>query len=120
MKLQIDTEAKTIKLEGNVNTEKLFRFLKGTFPKTWGDFEICPEVINNTTWINPIYVPYTPIHHWRPYWAYFPNNTVNVLTSTTGLGAHTASSDNHNSINYSVSAGNVELKPGTYNIQVEL
>ena len=58
MKLQIDTVAKTIKVDENVKFKDLIKVLKKMFPDTWDDYSLVGnEVIY---WYNP--VPWTYIN----------------------------------------------------------
>ena len=67
MKLQIDTTAKTVKVEEKVNLEALYEALQRFFPNgEWKAFSL----ETNTTiigWSNPIYVPYYPTITPLPY-----------------------------------------------------
>ena len=77
MKIQIDSSAKTIKIEGNVKLSDLIKHLESLLPKDcklgyWKDYELeCTTVINN--WNYPIiikdYTPYNPTPFWyqQPY-----------------------------------------------------
>lgn len=58
MKLQIDTVAKTIKVDENVKFKELIKVLKKMFPDTWDDYSLVGnEVIY---WYNPI--PWTYVN----------------------------------------------------------
>lgn len=54
MKFQIDTTAKTIKLEESASVVKLLNILKSMFPDDWEDYKI----LTNTT---IVYTPYRSI-----------------------------------------------------------
>ena len=62
MKLQIDTDKKTIKIEENINLKKLIDSIKKLFPdKEWEGYELQ----TNTTilnWSSPVYI--TPKYDW--------------------------------------------------------
>jgi hypothetical protein len=71
MKLQIDTRAKTIKIEESINASELFQLLNEMFPDSkWKEYLIIPvEVIRE--WRDPIVmpwpVPYDPAPWTNPY-----------------------------------------------------
>lgn len=66
MKLQIDTVAKTIKVEGDINLAELFDGLKRLLPEDeWKKFTLEANTI--IEWINPITIPYSP-----PVYPYYP------------------------------------------------
>ena len=68
MKLQIDTDNKTIRIEETVNLGELFNKLDTLFPNLeWREYSIESTVFN--TWINPITVyPSDPIiYPWVTY-----------------------------------------------------
>lgn len=54
MKIQIDTEKKTITLNETTNLKNLFSTVKTILPKDWEEYELKIEPITN--WVNPIYV----------------------------------------------------------------
>jgi hypothetical protein len=59
MKLQVDTNAKTIKIEGQVQFKDLIKTLKKLLPKEWMDYSLDGSSI--TYWYNPItWYPYQP------------------------------------------------------------
>lgn len=66
MKLQIDTNLKTIKIEEDVNLGELMDMLNSFFPNDkWKEFSLKPELITN--WINPVTIPYVPYVPTYPY-----------------------------------------------------
>lgn len=71
MKIQLDTNSKTIKLEESVNLGELQELLEKFLPNgQWKEFKLeTNTVINN--WTNPIiidrYVPYYPWWSTQPY-----------------------------------------------------
>lgn len=71
MKLQIDTELKTVKIEGQVNLKEFTERIKTILPD-WEDYKLeTNTVIQN--WNNPFVVPYVPFAPYtRPYypWTY--------------------------------------------------
>jgi len=57
MKIQIDTKAKTIKVDENVRIAEFIKIVKKMFPESWGEYSILGnEVIY---WYNPIPWTYT-------------------------------------------------------------
>ena len=63
MKLQVDTNLKTITVEESINLGELMDVLNDMFPKfAWREFTICP-VKTIEHWTNPISIPWTP---WQP------------------------------------------------------
>jgi len=69
MKIQLDTEQKTIKLDSDENLGELIRVLNNLLPKNkWKEFEIQTNV-NIQTWTNPyiikrVLAPYIPVAPW--------------------------------------------------------
>jgi len=61
MKLQIDTENKTIKVDENVLLEDLVKVLNKLLPKEWKNYTL--ETNSTWYWYNPI--PYYPSQPWR-------------------------------------------------------
>jgi len=60
MKLQIDTENKTIKVEQNVLFSDLLKVLNKLLPKEWKNYTL--ETNSTWYWYNPI--PYYPSRPW--------------------------------------------------------
>lgn len=57
MKIQLDTVAKTIKIEENILLGEFIDKLKIILPKKeWRNFTLIPEVLKD--WFNPIVIPY--------------------------------------------------------------
>jgi len=94
MKIQLDTSAKTIKVENDIKIKDLIKTLKKLLPDDWEDFELQTNVtINN--WNTPIVVG----GGWsRPLFPWY-NETICK-----------SESDNKQLCDYS-------LKAGTYNIE---
>lgn len=64
MKLQIDTVAKTIKLEQSAKISDFISAVKKLFPNDWKDYSIeAVQTIYN--WYEPIYVPQPIIPMWQ-------------------------------------------------------
>jgi hypothetical protein len=61
MKLQIDTKAKTIKIDENVKINELIKVLKRLLPKEWQEYTLESNAIIN--WHNPI--PWYPYQPWK-------------------------------------------------------
>lgn len=75
MKLQIDTEKKTIKIEEAVNLGAFYEVIKQLLPG-WELYTLLPEVVTN--WLNPIIIkpiypdpwPLTPWQPYQPWYTY--------------------------------------------------
>lgn len=67
MKLQIDTSAKTIKVEGSVKLSELVETLDKLLPKVWKEFtlEANTTIVN---WSSPIYIERTWPNYPAPMW----------------------------------------------------
>ena len=69
MKLQIDTEKKTVKVLEDVELGKLIKALKKLFGEDYDEFTLVSyEYSSYIPWINPIIIepwrPYTPPYYW--------------------------------------------------------
>ncbi len=120
MKIQLDTENKTIKLDSNVEFRELINTLGKLLPKgAWKDFTLQTNVtINN--WGNPYIIKET----W-PTWPGYPwycgtdtismgnSNTINNKTFDSGL------SPNKYQVSKADMECKMELNPGVYNVQVK-
>ena len=79
MKLQIDTVAKTIKLEQSVKIVDFISLVKKLLPNDWKEYSIeAVQTIFN--WYNPIYVPQPIIPMWEQPWTTV-SGVINVDTS---------------------------------------
>jgi hypothetical protein len=68
MRLQIDTENKTIKIEKSINFDELFKNLKKLFPNNeWKEYKLETNT-EITYWTSPIYVQNYPIATPYPWW----------------------------------------------------
>ena len=79
MKLQLDTENKTIKIEGDVLFRDLLKTLDNLFPKKeWKEYQLITQTVINK-WSSPIVVPqYTPTPTYPSYpWITYCSNTKN-------------------------------------------
>ena len=64
MKLQINTENKTIKIDSNILLSELFNALESLFPDgAWGELTLEVNSTISTNWANSIVIPWV-----RPYW----------------------------------------------------
>ena len=133
MKLQLDTDKKTIKIDESVKLTKLMQVVKKLLPNgEWQDFTL----ITNTViehWSSPIiykeYYP-TPNYYWwqQPWYnpTYINVGTgTNTVNGTSGGYSNTTLSHGHNTLatgknDVSAESSNTlyELKSGVYNIQV--
>lgn len=96
MKLQIDTDKKTIKIEEKINLGELIDKLSMLFPNDlYKEYSI--ESTNITNWVNPIYIqPYQTIWD-RPYYNNFEvycgtTNSSNMIGVTHLHSSNTGSS----------------------------
>lgn len=65
MKINIDTNAKTIHIEENVKIDKLVMELESLFPNgLWKEYTLNTNVIFNTNYIP--YYPQTPVNPYNP------------------------------------------------------
>lgn len=85
MKLQIDTAAKTIKIEHIVNLGELLTALANMFPDgAWREYSIEPTVIQN--WNNPIIINPAPAQPFnQPFTPYPWQNPITYGGSTTDI-----------------------------------
>lgn len=111
MKIQLDTSAKTIKIENDVKLFELFTNLKKLLPDDeWKGFTLLTNT-QITYWNDPIYVQPIYKHYYQQPWYY-----CNSLKSSNNLGLNksittTAEYKANNNADYS-------LKAGTYNIEL--
>lgn len=78
MKIQLDTEKKTIKIEEDASLEKLMSFMQATFPDNWKEYKVLTNtIINWTTY--PQYV--WPNWTWRPYDVYCGTSATSTFTN---------------------------------------
>lgn len=83
MKLQIDTENKTIKIEEAVNIDKFIKMVKKLFPNNeWKEYEL--EVGTITYWTNPYPIIYPLTYPTDPYPWWQPTTISESTTITTG------------------------------------
>lgn len=80
MKIQINTETKTIKVEEAVNFEKLYAFISSLPEHTFGKWQ--EYKIDCNTKIEIVY-DYHPVYWNRPYW-YYGSSTVSGVTTASG------------------------------------
>lgn len=90
MKIQLDTTAKTIKVEESVNLGEFIEALKKLLPKDkWMQFKL--EA--NTTilnWGNPIIIQPYNYYPWGQPWIAYGTGTTNSADITTFCGGNTA------------------------------
>lgn len=86
MKIQIDTEQKTIVLEEAINLGDLAKKLNKLFPnKTWKEYKL--EVKTITQWSNPIVIKEYPYYPWHYYpWITYNNTSTITTNSNTNVG----------------------------------
>ncbi len=109
MKIQLDTENKTMKLEKEVVLSKLIETLEKLLPNgEWKEFTLETNTVIHQ-WSNPVVIPsvipYPVPTYPRPYWPWY---------SSTRLES------NRHPAEYEVSAGmnsTMMLKKGVYNIE---
>jgi hypothetical protein len=78
MRIQIDTKAKTIKIDENVRFDELVRVLNKLLPKQWKEYTLEPN--STIYWYNP--VPWTYQQPWiigGPYYMTYEGG--NITTS---------------------------------------
>lgn len=75
MKIQIDTQAKTIRLEQGANLSDLFDFLENIFPNgEWGEYTLEANTVIQS-WGNPIVIEkhvLQPVYHGPYWWEHMP------------------------------------------------
>jgi hypothetical protein len=100
MKLQIDTEAKTIAIEETIELDELIKALRVMFPNDeWKKYKLEPKVITN--WWNPIIIDRYPSYPYNPYPWTFKIDT-GITCETTCAAAPDNSTQPHQNI-YNVS-----------------
>lgn len=115
MKIQIDTDAKVIKLDSKENLGKLF-ILLDKMVENWKDYSI--DTNTTITWQNPIYIDKYP--YWRPY--YHSDYGRLGVVNTTGSNSILTGTTNANNT-YAVNSSNVPPQlsaksKGTYNLEI--
>lgn len=117
MKIQLDTDNKTIKIEDSVNLGDFINYIKKILPHgEWKDFKL--EVNTIISWVNPIviepYKPYSPYYPWPWYCStggYNDKSNVNYQSLTSDGHDGVACGDINNSNSFI-------LNSGTYNIEI--
>ena len=109
MKIQINTDLKTITIESNVNLKEFYDQIQLMLPSgSWEQFTLVQSLISN--WSQPIYIPYQkpPCNPWTdPVWY----QQLPYVTCDTNTGTGSASSG----INVT---SNFNLKSGIYNVEL--
>lgn len=116
MKLQLDTTAKTIKVEGIVNLNELFIALRKLLPEgLWKKFSL--ESNTTIVWTTPVTVH--PFYPYFPWWTPIPA-IITCGPGTTNPGNSLASPTVSNSADDTLISGDVvySLNQGTYNIEI--
>jgi hypothetical protein len=108
MKIQIDTNAKTIKVEEKIKFGELVAALKALFPDgAWKEYDMIPEIIQDFS--NPIYIRTYPYWSTSPF--YVGGTTADlVVTNCISTGTYVSHPNNQN---FTLTSGT-----GTYNIEV--
>ncbi len=84
MKLQINTDVKTITIDEAVEAGELFELLNTMFPNfTWKSYMIIPEKVI-LHWKDPITIPWTPRPWFDPIIPYTPTTPVTYPWVTCG------------------------------------
>lgn len=83
MKIQLDTDSKTIRIEEKVNLADLVAFIQNILPNDlWKEYSIEPH--STITWVNPITIPINPYPNpepWpRPWIAYRDNTGIGTVS----------------------------------------
>lgn len=85
MKLHIDTEAKTVAIEGNTKVANVFNYLMSWFPEEWEQWEFIPftptiqykeVIVEKQVWKNPYWNPWQ-----KTYFLGKGNDTANPLAN---------------------------------------
>ncbi len=110
MKIQLDTESKTIRIENDVLLSKLVETLNKILPNgEWKKFTLQTHTVIQH-WHDPIIIekyvqPYIPYKPWQPWY---------MLSSSQQLGKMTAE---YKAENKNFAEAKLSLKSGTYNIE---
>ncbi len=127
MKLQLDTGAKTIKIEENVKLTKLMQVVKKILPNgEWQDFTLITNTVIER-WHDPVYIKeYYPKRQWwdSPWYigpTYYTSSTDGSLYNACGTdGSHNLNCELDTKLNISDGKNSIktaELKPGIFNIE---
>lgn len=112
MKIQIDTIAKTLKVEQDVKLEELVAALDKLLPGEWKNFTLQTNI--TWQWANPIVI--TPHYH-RPYWAqpwYVGDRNVTCQSDDKML----VDGNIHNALNFQSPPSG--LKAGVFNVEYKI
>jgi hypothetical protein len=115
MKIQLDTEKKTVKIEDNILLGEFIDRIKLILPnKTWKEFTLLTGTI--VEWINPYYIPY-PVYPTIPV---RPNLfTAPWITYTTGTVSLGSSNSVQSGTPEGITTTEVAFNSGIYNIEVQ-
>ena len=112
MKLQIDTNAKVIRIEELVNIAEFFTMVKKLFPNDlWKEFKLETNVINN--WNSPIIIKEYPVYPQNPFYPYNPLQPPyqpTWITCKTGI---------HTENGYGSQKTTYDLNPGVFNLDLQ-
>lgn len=120
MKLQIDTERKTISIEESINLGELYNMLTAMFPNfTWKEYEIVPvKIIEKFS--NPITIPWsnpnpwvspTPTAPWSPsYPIIYCGSTTDSVIASAGDSSSTTLGRKGDSVTPTLSTYNFIIK----------
>jgi hypothetical protein len=133
MKIQLDTTAKTIKVEEEVNLGELFDMLSKLLPDDlWKEYSV--ETNTTITWSSPIYIERTvyPQPYWygQPWITYGSNEmTINSTSDHTNLKLNSSVSNeidlsadfdskDFNNKDFMTENTSYEIKEGVFNIEI--
>jgi hypothetical protein len=103
MKIQLDTDAKTIKIEGNVTIGDFIKKIKLLLPDDWQKYKLETNTVIQQ-WASPIIIRNWPIRPWtQPWW---------------GVGAGTTIGGGFNHATNSATPREVPQLKGTYNLEL--
>lgn len=104
MKIQLDTTAKTIKVEERVNLGQLIESLQQMLPRDWKDFTIEANTVIQR-WRDPIYIEkyIRPYEWWNSPW--YCNGT-------------TMTAEYKSSNSAELKSAHPELKSGIFNVEI--
>lgn len=122
LKLQIDTNLKTIKVEGLTSLKELFDGLEKLLPKdspfgSWKEFKL-DTTTQIVYWTNPLFVPYQ--QNTYPWWNTQINYNSDLTTGTADGGiTYTSAGTTYVSFNeYYTNKAGVDKYLGIYNIEL--
>lgn len=117
MKLQLDTTAKTVKVESDIKMSLLIKTLKSLLPDDWKDFTLQTHT-TITQWTNPTIIREYPTY---PQWWSYPwyNTHVTTFTNpTNGLVSGGIKSATNIVSKSTITSTKGQLNNGVYNVQI--